>query len=143
MSVIHSILSLVPSEKKDEVLILIEQLGQDYSLHMAQYYAQHSPEIKAAEMVAKRMYGVTPEQLRSKSHDHEVAKVRGFIWLWIKENHPKTSLATMGMMYNRHHSTVIHTFKEIAKKRAEDKRFSVNLEMFLIDVSEAVAELKK
>lgn len=60
-------------------------------------------------------FGVESETLHSRHRGGHIAKVRQLVWYILREKY-SMAFATIGALYERDHTTVIHGYKKIKSK---------------------------
>jgi chromosomal replication initiation ATPase DnaA len=70
---------------------------------------------------------VTKEDLMGLSRKREIVEARQIVQYFIKEFHPSISLKSIGNMFNRDHSTVIHSLRTVADLQDANKEYYFRL----------------
>ena len=84
-------------------------------------------DLKSIELIVCKNYGLTPEQLKSRSRKQQVAEVRMLV-MSLSRKYTKMSHCEIGSYYGKNHNTVIHACDTIESKTSKSPIFKLQLE---------------
>ena len=72
--------------------------------------------INTLKLTASRLYGVSIDEMMTKTRKREVVEARQLVMTMAKKFHPKKTLEQIGGIFGKDHATALHAFKEIGNR---------------------------